>query len=266
MKHIVYYFSGTGNSLNVAKELEKNGAEVYSIASIMKKCEKEKSKEIICDANKVGIVFPLYYLGMPKILHEFMEKLVLIHPEYVYMICTMGWNLKGGAIVQMKKYLNNKKVTLNMGSYLHMPMNDFTFASVCKIEKQKKIITASHKKIKKIIEMVNQSKNHFDIEPIRSFMESSNAPFIKRVSGEDKNFKISDKCTSCGICERVCSCDNIKLVDGKPVWQYKCQSCFACFHYCPVKAIQYEGKNEQVHYHHPDISVNELEKYKNKLN
>lgn len=148
--HIVYYFSGTGNSLTVAKEIEAQGALVSSIASEMRKSQKNGTPIIKCDADKVGFVFPLYYLGLPKMVHEFLEKLVLTKATYVYMVCTM-----------------------------------------------------------------------------------------------------------------VCACGNIEIIDGKPVWKHNCESCLACFHYCPNQAILYQGKGEDIpHYHHPDVSVAESERYR----
>lgn len=55
MKTEIYYFTGTGNSLVVARDLTKElNGELIAIPSVM-------SKETInIDAEVIGIVFPVY--------------------------------------------------------------------------------------------------------------------------------------------------------------------------------------------------------------
>jgi MinD superfamily P-loop ATPase containing an inserted ferredoxin domain len=259
MKHVVYYFSGTGNSMSVAKKLEAKGATVYAITDKLL-----KQNELICDADKIGFIFPLYYLGLPKIVHEFIDRLTVKNPSYIYMICTMGWNLKGGAIKQMKTHLAKKNCSLNMGCYLQMPMNDFTLANVCSKEKQGALLEKATIKLDKILDMVQQSKIYFDREPIKFMVEKRNMPFINSTNGNDKFYAISDDCTGCGLCKRVCPVSNIEMAGGRPLWQHHCESCMACFHYCPKLAISYKNKGKEItRYHHPDVSVQVSESYRN---
>ena len=66
-------------------------------------------------------------------------------------------------------------------------------------------------------------------------------------------------CNGCGICEKICPVDNIKLVNEKPEWQHKCQMCTGCLHYCPQKAIQWgEYTLGRERYNHPKIKLKEL--------
>ena len=259
MKHVVYYFSGTGNSLAVAKRLEEEGAVVCSIARLMKDYNTVERKEIICDADKVGFVFPLYYLGLPKIVHEFMECLSLQKSTYTYMICTMGSSMRGGAIKQMKDHLVAKGHVLHMGSYLHMPMNDFTFASVCKPKKQEKLLKKAEDTLGEIIERIQQEKIYYGKEPIRMLTQRSNKPFIASVNNQDRKFTLTASCVGCGLRTKVCPVQNIEVKNGVPEWKHHCESCLACVHYCPSHAIQYKGK-ENPQYHHPEISATILEK------
>jgi ferredoxin/flavodoxin len=258
MKHVIYYFSGTGNSLSVAKKLKEQGAAVYAITN-----ELASQNEIICDAEKIGLVFPLYYLGLPKIVHEFIDKLTIKNVSYIYMICTMGWNLKGGAIKQVKKYLKEKNCSLNMGCYIQMPMNDFTLASVCPTEKQGPLLEKAKANLEKILDRVQQSKSYFDREPIKFMVEKRNKPFIHSTYNNDLYYTVSNDCNGCNLCTRVCPVSNIELIDRKPVWQHHCESCMACFHYCPKQAILHKNKGKEItRYHHPEVSVKVSEDYR----
>lgn len=55
MKAEVYYFTGTGNSLVVAKDIAREiEGELISISSVIGR------ESIKTDANVIGIVFPVY--------------------------------------------------------------------------------------------------------------------------------------------------------------------------------------------------------------
>jgi Fe-S-cluster-containing hydrogenase component 2 len=58
---------------------------------------------------------------------------------------------------------------------------------------------------------------------------------------------------------RVCPVGNIRLVDGRPKWQHRCEQCLACLQWCPEQALQF-GKHtaRRERYHHPQISVKDL--------
>ena len=64
---MVFYFTGTGNSLYVAKELEEKRI------SIPQAIHGEK---MVFEADKVGVVCPLYGHEMPGMVKEFLRKAV----------------------------------------------------------------------------------------------------------------------------------------------------------------------------------------------
>ena len=68
-----------------------------------------------------------------------------------------------------------------------------------------------------------------------------------------------EKCTACGLCERICPRDNIKRPEGSPVWEHRCVECLGCLHICPVKAIDYgEITKGRKRYRHKAVKSAEL--------
>ncbi len=113
----IYYFSGTGNSLYISKELCKrlSNADVIPIASL-------NDKEIIDPKTSVmGIVFPVYYNDIPNIIKHFINKLENIEGMYIFAICNYG-GAAGSSLKNLKYLLKNKGGALSAGFGIHMPV------------------------------------------------------------------------------------------------------------------------------------------------
>ena len=69
MKTKIFYFSGTGNSLSVARKIA-NGigeSEVIAIPNVINKIKNIESET-------VGFVFPVYGWGLPRIIVDFIKS------------------------------------------------------------------------------------------------------------------------------------------------------------------------------------------------
>ena len=58
-----------------------------------------------------------------------------------------------------------------------------------------------------------------------------------------KPFHATEACIGCKKCEKVCPVGNITVTD-RPVWGGNCTQCLACYHVCPVHAVEY-GKDDR---------------------
>ena len=97
------------------------------------------------------------------------------------------------------------------------------------------------------------------IDKKRKYLERVNNTFRKDVYESDKFFYADENCNTCGICEKICPVDNIRLVDVRPQWQHKCQQCLSCINLCPENSIQYGKKTIGIErYCHPEITVKDL--------
>jgi flavodoxin len=82
----IYYFSGTGNSLHIAKELQKRIPET-KLTPILRLVNKESIKTT---TETVGFIFPQYASMAPKIFEKFIEKLNLESAKYIFAVATRG--------------------------------------------------------------------------------------------------------------------------------------------------------------------------------
>lgn len=255
MSTTIFYFSGSGNSLAIAKAI---GSKIGNCT--MKPVVKAMAeKDFTVKTEKVGFVFPLYYLGLPKIVQEFIKEVDLEGANFIFTVVTKGWPVVGGAIDQLKQFLKVKKRKLDAGMYVRMPSNDITFTKVDPPVQQKKIMAKAEAKIIRICETISNAAPKHDLELIWFLWPLRNGPFINRVNRDDRSFSVGIDCNGCGSCARVCPLDNIKITDHKPQWLGRCQQCLACYHFCPSKTIFYRGQQANgLQYHHPDVGFEEI--------
>ena len=249
MTAVIYYFSGTGNSRAIARDIASElEARVCSIAGIA------KEKEISEDADIVGIVYPVYAFGIPLIVERFISKLDLRENVYVFTVANYAM-VQGAGITKAHRLLRRKGIKPKAGFGVIMPNNYTPFGEAISEEKQQVLFRAEKDKVKKIAEVVRERETvraetgfflarWFFSEPI-CIVSSAIMP------GEDKKFHLNSKCNSCGICAKVCPADNIEMQSGKPTWRHHCEQCLACFHRCPQEAIEIgkstEGKKRYRH-------------------
>jgi hypothetical protein len=82
---MIFYFTGTGNSLYVAKQLEE---EPISIPQVIHK------EELSFRASSIGVVCPVYGHEMPGMVKEFIKRQILIQ----ILLCNIDYGrIHGGA-------------------------------------------------------------------------------------------------------------------------------------------------------------------------
>jgi hypothetical protein len=113
----IYYFSGTGNSLHVARELQRRipGTNLKPIVSLL------RSDVIVSTAEIVGFVFPIYLTRLPAPVANFIKKLELASARYVFAIATRAGSPHRAfdvidKILKKQDKSFNSYFTLNMGA------------------------------------------------------------------------------------------------------------------------------------------------------
>ena len=74
----------------------------------------------------------------------------------------------------------------------------------------------------------------------------------------DRSIGVDGNCSGCATCTKVCPVGNILMVEDRPVWQHRCEMCFACDEWCPQRAIHHWSRAEGVKYHHPSVKAKDM--------
>ncbi|OPY38214.1 MAG: NADH-plastoquinone oxidoreductase subunit [Methanoregula sp. PtaU1.Bin051] len=259
MKTIIYYFTGTGNSLAAAKKIAAalGKTELVPIATLM-----DTPGDIMPAAERVGIAFPVYFAGLPAMVASFAARLRFREAAYVFAVATFGGAGAASALRQLDGILReNSSRGPDAGFAVRMPGNYILMYESPKGEKRAAMLATADGEIARIADAVQKCRKQ---ELPRSLFEQVIHAlmyrwFISRARGKDRIFTVSEKCTACGTCVSVCPAKNIELVDKKPVFLHHCEVCCACIHNCPAQAIEAGTKTERrQRYRNPEVTVAEL--------
>lgn len=250
---MIFYFSGTGNSLAVAKYLEKELAE-RKIDMALAVRKKNFSYEIE-EEERVGFVFPVYFWGLPSIVAYFLNRVCFEkgRKPYLYGVITCGSGI-GAADQQMKRILKKRNQKLQAVFPLVMPDNYIVMFQAPTDEEVEKILKKAEKDIVSIAASI-KGKEEGSWSKAKGLALSTAMQPLYRNGRKTAKFHAEDTCISCGKCASVCPVRAIRIKDGKPMWVKKqCVFCMACINRCPVQAIQYGNRTlKKGRYEHPCI-------------
>lgn len=241
---MVFYFTATGNSLSVAKRIDD---ESLSIPQVLKNGTRSFA------AERIGLVFPCYHGGVPRLIERFLSQ-VKLDTTYLYGIVTYG-AFSGGAATHLRRigeryglrfaYINE---LLMVNNYLPMYDMDRELAARPKkrIDEQVDVIVSE---VANKTHMIRKSGAVMDA--MRWLIGTSyDTSFEQR-------FVVNDNCIACGICAKVCPVANITVID-RPVYANNCQHCLACVHHCPHNAIDMKKQKSEARFINDQVRLSEI--------
>lgn len=257
MKNIVYVFTGTGNSLYVAKRIadEIGDCKVVGI-------NKNTTLKIEEGLERVGIVFPCYAGGLPVMVNEFLKDLKNFKQQntYFYAITTMGGN-GGGAIPMFNKAIEGSGWKLNYGEKV-LAFPNF-IVGYPMIRGVKFFDKRTKKGINNIVAKITNKETN-EVKEIGKSIEKNYDKFMIKFQDTDSYYNINEKCIGCNVCVEICPSKNITLNNNKPEFNNQCEKCVACIQACPQEAINYKDKTQKRRrYINPNITVEEIIKCNN---
>jgi Fe-S-cluster-containing hydrogenase component 2 len=261
MSNVIYYFSGTGNSLAVARKIANQLGET----KLIKICfDQNEIDTTIYD--RVGIIFPVYYSQMPILVENFMKKLIMNKEQYKFAVVTHGGS-RGIALSDIRNQMQVLGYVLDGEFSIIMPGNYIAKYGAFPDIYIKFICRKSEKTIKNIVKTIsqNQSTGPEDTRLFEKLILDNKKLMEKTLNKRlefarlDAAFHCNQNCNSCGVCVKVCPVQNICLEKGKPVWKHKCEQCFACIQWCPNESINYYNKTQKrKRYHHSEVALKDM--------
>jgi len=255
VKTLIAYFSGTGNSLFVAKELSKNIPD-SALVSITKALREAPP---CAECERIVIVYPVYYLGLPSIVQRFVARFDFSRFAAIYSVCTSGDNDGPDcSTFKIKKALRKKGKRLAGGFNVQMPGNYIKMYDMASQGEIDGILARSSAKAQAIAETIRADGTREKRDKLLPLAFAINGVWQSRVHTSDRDYSVDSSCTGCGLCARLCPVDNIALVGGKPTWKHACEECLACVHGCPQKAINTNKTVGRARYRNPSVASQEL--------
>lgn len=243
----IFYFTGTGNSLYIAKSI---GGEIHSIPRVLK----EGTKEFRDDA--IGFVFPCYSFGLPRMVKDFILG-SKFQADYYFAVMTYG-NMAGAGLKHMEEIGAKAGIQFNYTNEILMIDNwlpGFDTQVQLQKEEQKNIESS----LKKIVQDIRARKNLLTRKGIalNTVSRLIRLTYNLLIDNADKKFIVRDNCNMCRICEKVCPKNNI-VVENKPRFLHRCDSCYACIHHCPQNAIHLRSEKSNARFINQNIMLKEI--------
>ena len=239
IKRLIFYFSATGNSLYVSRQI---AGEEGTLLSISQEIHNENP---VYEAEEIGFVCPVYCFIPPAIVQDFIARSTF-KADYFFTVGTYGAHS-----TIFPEFVDNlaKENGFQMNYINTIQMVD-TYLPYFDAARE-----------------MADPKNQLIPEKIAAVLAASSGRDRKRptVTRSEKIVFSTDACVGCGVCTSVCPHGSWKVVDGHSVAEGECENCLACVHNCPQKAISIiptppepEEPNRNARYRNPNVSIADL--------
>ena len=245
---MILYFSGTGNSKYVAKQIaDALGDEIVNLNDRIKAGDTSPVET----GERLIVVTPTYAWRIPRVVRDWLRKTELRGAKQARFVMTCGSEI-GNADKYNRELCAEKAISCMGTAQIVMPENYIALFSAPQVDKARQIVAKAEPDIDRAITAIQANQ---PFAPTRNnlydrFMSGPVNPIFYKYFVKADAFTVSDACIGCGQCAKRCPMNNVTLKDGKPVWGKNCTHCMACICYCPVSAIEYGKKSVgQPRYH-----------------
>ncbi len=155
---MIFYFSGTGNSAWVARELGKQLGE--SGENIATRLMTGETSYLAKAGETIGIVFPVYAWAAPELVSDFAKGIVLDRDNFVFAVAVCG-DTAGRAVEKL-----GKDIQIDSGFSVLMPNNYVVLFSTDTRERVEGLVLDARGRIPDIAERIRSRESVMDIKKV----------------------------------------------------------------------------------------------------
>lgn len=231
------YFTGTGGTgraaLCLVKSLEKRDVKVNITELTRGKYNSDADDDLLI------LLFPVHAANAPLPVYEWIESAAVINNKPAVVISVSGGGeispntaCRSGCIKRLEKkgYEVIYESMLIMPSNWIVPTPDGISARLLKI-----LPVKIDGILNDIFSGIRYRSRPIFIDKILSTVFELEKMGAKTFG---RKIRSNSNCTGCGWCERNCPRENIKLINGRPVFDSYCVMCLRCIYGCPYKALK----------------------------
>lgn len=239
---MILYFSGTGNSLYIAKKLaEILNDRIVSIADLVCKNQYHLSVE---KEESIGFVYPVIACAPPDVVTDFVKKVRFdgLTTNYIYSVFNCAGTPEYTSRI-FRKIATKAGLPVSGFYGVLMPGNYITQKKHLPPEKVQEYLVCCDEKIAQIAEDVGSKESNYKKEK-HSFLLSYGLHKLAVLEKGEK-FVFGDACIRCRKCVDICPMEAISISQEKPERdEKKCAFCLACVNVCPTRALQVGNKTQ----------------------
>lgn len=153
---MIFYFTGTGNSLYAAQKLVDEGEEIVSIVEALRS---KSFHYTLKDNEPLGFVFPVYFYTVSDPVLELVRHLTVENAGFVYAVIPCGASI-GAAGGFLKSELKKRGLELQRLDALVVPDGALIFYDIDSPEKMEKQLEAATKELASIKQAVDRREGN----------------------------------------------------------------------------------------------------------
>ncbi|WP_018526031.1 EFR1 family ferrodoxin [Alkalispirochaeta alkalica] len=246
---ITLYFSGTGNSRFVAETFSRHaGGACHSIEEPLNFAALLARQERIC------FCYPVYGSCVPRIMRDF----VLLHREYLedkkLVILATQFLFSGDGARAFTDLLQAGHCQVVCADHIRMPNNicNFPLFPVKDASRCARRLRSAQRQVVRAVRCLESGvvrRRGFSAASRLLGFLTQRLWFLRIEDMAGRDVRVTEACTSCGICVQTCPRDNLFLTSGPPApnssapgsvrveQRGRCTLCYRCVNTCPEMAI-----------------------------